>query len=239
MNLAIEYAVRTGVLKNLIKFPCSLFIYNIKQPRDCMVVTMNNNFGGTQDQVSVKHWQVAKCEKKEILPPYAEYTVPRADLYSNERIIVPAYDVVRYEADPFPGGQKQMSDPPYNQSQESKYKECIDNFFCNIKHKNKRRDWLWSMFMEQFLPHSYSEVFKTHSVESQQNVISESFPVIWKGWLMWSKYLLNFDGIATELVFASDYQDKLKKDGFIKEEDTLLRPIKMKDLYVAATLTWH
>lgn len=230
MNLAIEYALRTGILKQLIKLPISLFIYNYKQPNECMVVTISNTFGGSQDTVSIKHWQVSKCEKKEILPPYAEYNVPRAELFSNERVIVPCHNVVEYEADPFPAGQKQMSDPPYNQTQETKYRECIDNFFYNKKHKNKRRDWLWSLFMEQFLPHSYKEVFRSHSVDSQQNVISESFPVVWKGWLMWNKYLLNFDGIAPELVFANEYEDKLKSDGFLHEEEIVNKRKKRASL---------
>jgi len=220
MNPAIEYALRVNLFENLIRFPCSIFIYKYENPNERIVLTLHRKFGEKkEDALIVKHWRLKDCQKNEILPPFSEFAISPNELHISDYTIIPGFQVLEYEPEYYPINQRQTSDAPYSNAQEKRYIECMEEFFYTKRHKDRRRDWLWSSFMTAFLPQSFDKVFVSHQINSQQSVIADNFPVIWKGWQMWTKYLLTSEGlVAPELVLSKSYETKLRQIGLWKEK---------------------
>lgn len=223
MNPFIEYALRVNLLQNALKLPCSLFANRCDGTKmEKLVITLHKEFG-EKETILVKHWMINECKKSEILPSFKEYRIKEKDILASDHVIVSKYRLLDYYPEFYPLGQRQTSDLPLGPVQEKKYKECMEEFFYAKKHRLLRTEWLWEAFMRAFLSKSFDTVFANHHTKSQQAVISDNFPIIWKGWQMWTKYLLadEVEAIAApELLFSQAYEKKLKKDGLWTEGPT-------------------
>jgi hypothetical protein len=222
MNPLLEYAIRTNIFKDSIYFPFSLLLQKYGSEFERVILTFHRVFGDKKNEkLTVKHWHLTKCQKSEILPPFDENTIDVQELFVSPHTILPGYYPLEYLAEFYPCGQRQVSDPPYGVTQERLYRESVTGFFYSKNHKLGRKNWLWTSFMAAFLPQSFSSVFANHTPNNQQSVIADNFPVIWKGWQMWTKYLMINEGlIAPELLFSKIYEDKLKELNLWKKKPT-------------------
>ena len=233
MNLAIEYLTRTKLSQRMLKLPCSLFIQNVFN-QNGLVINVQSCYG-QPEQLRVKHWYLDKVTKDRILPPLKEFVINRSDLFTDSFVIVDDYNILPYAPNPYPIQSKQSADEPYASRQEFQYHECLDQFFNTSINETRRKDWLWRNFVYGFFNETINNSdFAMMSPDSQRNAVQTLCPIPWKGWCMWIEQMIcnNKSSVATELAFASAYQDKLKTNEKYQQLITpqLIQPIKPKTI---------
>ena len=210
MYLAIEYAIRTGCIKALIKFPLSIFIEH-KKIDDKIVVVINQK----GQQYSVKHWFVSRCENQ-YFPSFAEFYID-GDIFKNYHVIVPNYYLLKFTPNHCYKSKRQYNDFPLGLAQEQEYQTYINTFYNPEENTNKRVNWLWDAFktVNKQEINKYDNVYSypyfgyghvNEYLENQRIKIESKSKKLWKNWLMWRKYLLDFNlDIASELIFMKEY----------------------------------
>lgn len=216
MTLAIEYIIRTGVLKKNIVLPISIFVEH-KRWNDKVAITISKK---TDRLCSVKHWALSKCHKQ-YLPDFKEFIVNYDDLFTSTYTILENYYLIEFLQPNFPYGRKQFAEPPYSLIQSHEYESYIQTFYNPAKHKIKRLNWLWesftdahkSEFINQKILNSsncnYYSIFEM--MDTQREQTRKDYKKLWANWIMWRKYMLDFPAdIAPELIFKKDYDIKNK-----------------------------
>lgn len=210
MNLAIEYLVRTKIVQDMLKMPCSLLLDCVSDPNKKLVVTIQNSYGKPKE-LTVKHWLLDQTSKNQVLPPCKEFVVPRNDLYASQFVIVDDFKLLVYDADPYRIHPRQNSDDHYGSIQEKQFNDCMANFYNCVPNNKKRINWLWGVFIKAFFPDSAKSDFGSLGFDAQRDLIEGFCTIPWRGWRMWCKHImLNTPGTAAELAFATAYADKLK-----------------------------
>jgi hypothetical protein len=222
MNLAIEYLTRTKLSQQLLKTPCSLFLNNVfdKNP---LVVTIQNCYGKPQEVV-VKHWQLGKVAPDRVLPPVEEFVVNREDMFTSPFVVLDDYNIMDYAVSPYPVQAKQSADEPYATTQEKRYHECLDSFFCTPANECKRRNWLWKSFVNSFFPDTMKSDFGSLTAEHQRDAVQNLCPLPWKGWCMWLTHMLcdTQSPVAAELAFGPIYRERLKTNELYQQ---MIKPL--------------
>jgi hypothetical protein len=217
MILALEYVLRTGVLKTCVNFPTSIFIEH-RRWNDKIVITIAKRPDGT---FCIKHWFVSRC-KGQYLPNFLEFNV--SDIFNDDRVILSDYYILKFTPNPYLYGRKQYSDAGYGLVQAEEYQDYMTTFFNPVAHVVKKTNWLWEAFaavhkseMKQYdNPYSYP-YFGYNNIsdllETQRAKVKEKSKHLWANWGIWKKYMLDFqDVVATELVFQKAYSDKNDKE---------------------------
>jgi len=205
MNLAIEYVLRKERIKKMLCLPCSLFLTHDKTK---IVITMAQAYGPRT--LIVKHWNLVESKANEPLPPFIEFAVQPEELFSSDKIVLKDYQLLQFQEEPFITGLKQHSDPAHGAIQEVEYNSCLDDFLNTKTHKKVKTEWLWESFNETNVPHIIKSQYADSNPDRQRQTIHYYAKPIWNMWEHWRKYLLNFNGPAAELVFASLYGNKPK-----------------------------
>lgn len=203
MNLAIEYILRNNKICNLLSTPCSLFVENNDKK---MVITLGNTYG--KSDIIVKHWLLyeATCDMK--LPSFNEYSIKKEDIFTSDKVIVPGYELLVYQEEPFPESKRQFSEFPFDLQQQEEYEQYHRRFFNSRKNSKMRLNWLWSIFETIYLTEEFQlkHGFQTpNGVIIQREIVEVYDKKNWYIWKTWQKYMLNFTGVATELIFKNFY----------------------------------
>lgn len=208
MNLGIEYLIRSGVAKDLLEFPCSLFL---EQQRNKKVIVIDkprrlgrsvqNNYSAILPTYSVKHWDIFLCESKSALPPMDELKVKKI-----QDISTAGFSSLKYFGQPIPANKNSWRHPMSQQV----YEEYYNQFTSSFLHMAIKRCWLWAAFMNvyQIIDKSLSsslEYLPEHlRMFEEQRCVSKKHPLKWKFWEMWCKHMLvENENIATELAFST------------------------------------
>ena len=213
MNLAIEYLLRNKRIHSMLTLPTSLFLTTEKDQK--LIVTLNNSYGCRD--VLVKHWKLWETTAEHRLPPFNEYRVSRAELFDSPNVILKECRIMNYEEDPYPCGGKQHTDISLGNSQEQEYHLCLDNFYNSELHRQARLSWLWhafeSIYVTEELKFQYEGKYCTSAgMQLQRDSVQFYSKPVWYTWLYWRKHLLDFTGVAAELIFRRDYMKEEPAD---------------------------
>ncbi len=202
MNPAIEYVLRTNLIKDWFAIPCSLFL-NDSNDYQKIVITIAEEFKPS-DFYSVKHWFLEQCSCEQVLPFMNEYRIHKDTIFANPITILSNYKLLNYNQEPIPSCANSFKQPMIS----SVYEYFYDNFIECDKHKDARLNWLWSQFVKIYVPqvqhaYNYSTIYSglTH-VEEQRQIVCKHMKKQWKIWTIWQQHLLLNAG---ELVFSNEY----------------------------------
>ena len=208
MSISIEYLTRTGLAKDLITFPCSVFLTK-RQLGNRMAISIDKNKNG----YSVKRWDIYECNQSQALPPMEEFLVE--NLFCDSRVVLSDTVILGFQHKPIPSEENSVKHPmPL-----VKYQNYFDKYLQNFDlHNNIKEQWLWNSFLSTYHPEmivlgmsikraigffgSYGE---KEIMREQKEIIEINFPKTWKFWSMWKKYMLEFEGIPGEFCFCSIY----------------------------------
>ena len=194
MNLAVEYLIRTDIIKNLFETPCSLMLINCKDAGR-LVITIEESPEG----FSVRHWDVEASENHE-LPDSVEYHIDKDDIFSDNRVVVPGYFMVASRESYIPTIHNTYRHPMPEPSYNSYYK----NILCSQANKWRREKWLWRCFFRR----KSKKVPTDSDFAIEQNYIKREKPNAWDQWMHWRYVMLhNRVKVATELVFHKEYEN--------------------------------
>lgn len=209
MNLALEYLLRNKRIHDLLILPCSLFL-NFKDNDNKLIITITTPYG--VEGVVIKQWKMWLAEPTDKLPPFDEYVINRNDIFTSPNVKLDNCYLMDYAEEPFQTGGRQNSDNPEAAVQERQYRECLDNFYNTLAHRQKRQNWLWEAFEPIYLPddlklpHDHTEM----GLRLQRELVNFYSKPIWKTWQYWCKHLLYSPKYAAELLFSADYDHKTK-----------------------------
>lgn len=216
MNLGIEYLVRSGLIREFMEFPCSIFV---KSGYKKIIVTINKaNNGHTEHctMFSVRNFLLHLCEEKSPLPPMTDHMVRDVDLFHHEAVVVrdfaPLYfdcNSIEWKRNRGNGGHPM---PLFV------YNDYFANMLYPKPHKIKREKFLWESFTQAYIPSIDYMIddkpyvgswypgpgVKADKHKAQQKIIESNFKVIWAAWRKWQKLML-FDTVPGELIFMKDY----------------------------------
>lgn len=191
----------------MLSLPTSVFLTTENGQK--LVLTLGNSYG--QHGVLVKHWKLWETSKDDRLPPFDEYRVPRDELFESPHVILKNCKIMDYVENPYPCGGKQHTDFTLGQSQQIEYHDCLDNFYNTEAHRNARLAWLWSAFEITYVSEDLQFPYTKDSdkgMQIQRDLVQFYSKPMWYTWLYWRKHLLDFPGVAGELVFRRDYVEK-------------------------------
>lgn len=203
MRPFIEHAVRTGYVKTALTFPFSLFLYNLYDSQDQIVIVVNKD----NDVLKVRHWHIAHMKSNDILPQYRDYAIKENELFNSVYTCLPDYYPIQYIYEEYnyeyePEG---VISEDWCSSQRALYKEVFNNHFFSKKHQENRENVLWKTFIKNILNESFNDISYMNG-EKQRSLVKKLSPAIWSNWLLWVKTFLNFNTkIAPELAFDSCY----------------------------------
>lgn len=201
MTPAIEYLIRTDLIKELLVIPCSLFLTSNNKN---IVVTIEEEFKNS-NFYSIKHWQISSCYKEQALPFMEEFKVLKKDIFQHKGIILDKYNLLAY---------KQESISSYNNGRHAPmssdlYKYYYENTTNSTFHNKVRINWLWKQFVCIYASHLCKQtnyILTYHSdtgiADEQRKHVCKYMKRQWKFWIMWQKYMLLNSG---ELFFYKEY----------------------------------
>lgn len=204
MTPALEYLIRTDLVKEWLTIPCSLFLYEEESFRK-KVVTVSEEFKPS-GFYSVKHWNVADCSPEQALPHMDEFRVPKERLFSDQAVVLPDHRLMTYRYTPVPHHYNSYKKPMTREL----YAHFYDSLLDSLAHFTHRQNWLWNQFVRIYAPDlcSYGNyippVFRSDAevAEDQRELTSRFLKRQWQYWTAWKNYLFHAPG---ELVFYKEY----------------------------------
>lgn len=209
MTPALEYLIRTDLIKDWFKPPCSLLLYNDSLYSSKFVITISEEFKPSKFY-SVKHWLISDCTKDQVLPSMIEHLVPKEQIFSHPTVIVEGCRPFYYE---------QKSIGTYWNSKDSPmtpelYRYLLENALSNFNHQTRRVDWLWIKFVKIYASDLFKStncLFSTRTeaeiARGQRDVVFNSMKRQWQYWIKWQKHMLpeSYDAVHSELIFYKEY----------------------------------
>jgi hypothetical protein len=205
MQLALEYLIRTGLVREWFKVPCSLFL-NEHGTFSKLAITITEEFKPSEFY-SVKHWHVGSCKNHQALPSFTEHRVPKSDVFTHPSVIIPNHSLLPYFVSPIPSTSNSYNHPMLAEI----YNHYYDNFLESKKHRELKINWLWREVVLTYIPTllhgNYIDSYNTEAENAagQRQFIGYTHPEIWQCWGKWVKYILFLDGVPAELIFYGEF----------------------------------
>lgn len=207
MTPAIEYLIRTELIKEWLAIPCSLFLWDNERRK--VVVTIGEEFKPS-DHYSVKHWQVGLCSSEQALPFMSEYRVSKAAVFTHSATVVPGHELLKYQQESIGSYHNTYRQPMSPELYEYYYENAMES----LPHTKKRTNWLWGQFVLIYAPdlsaysHYISSAFRSEAslADEQRDLLSKYMKKEWRYWQMWQKHLLISPG---ELIFCKEYSERI------------------------------
>lgn len=215
MNLGTEYLVRSDLIKKFLNLPCSIFV---KSNEDRVVVTINKS-NNKENTCCVRNWFISSCEENQPIPNMKEYMVECKELNCHPAVILRGFTPIYFNCNSVE--HKRNRGNGGHPMPDYLYRSYFNDLLSPIHHYKKKEDFLWSTFVDTYLPsiryitdrelhyhYFYSklskEAIKRRNYDRQQKLTEANFKNTWKSWLKWKKFML-FDTIPGELIFLKDY----------------------------------
>ena len=206
MTPALEYLIRTDLIKEWLTVPCSLFLH--KDDSRKVVVTIAEEFKPS-DYYSVKHWQIGLCSSEQALPFMEEFRIFKGSVFSHPLIILQGHTLLKYHQESIASQHNTFRQPMSPELYSYYYENATDS----LLHQKKRANWLWNQFALIHAPdlyaasHYISSAFRSEAslADEQRDLISKYMKKQWRYWLMWQKHLLLSPG---ELIFYKEYSER-------------------------------
>jgi len=204
MTPAIEYLIRTDLIKEWLVVPCSIFLCN-RSDYQKVVVTIAEEFKPS-DHYSVKHWHLNRCSEEQALPFMDECRVSKDLVFNHSATILPNHLLLTYHQESIASHHNSFRQPMSPEL----YDYYFENTTESTLHTKKRLNWLWREFVRTYAPQLsscqgyISNVYRSDAslADEQRNLVCKYMKRQWKFWLMWQKHLLLAPG---ELVFYKEY----------------------------------
>lgn len=208
MNLAIEYMIRSGELRNQVKFPFSFLIKN-NDTDEKIIIVICESFD--KRKLIVKHWFLSKCGIDQMVPPVKCFEIDYKDLYTSENVVVPGFDCFYYQ-DLFNTGRKQHNDEPMASMDENEYLTHFSFIYNSKNNQNARVGRVWLEFIKVYdLKINTITPYFSSTSNTYAQILKKESPKHFKKWAMWCKYMLDLsnetDAVAGELLFQKTYSD--------------------------------
>jgi hypothetical protein len=203
MTPALNYLIRTNLIKDWFSPPCSLFLY--KENYEKFVITISEEFKPSS-KFSVKHWRVGQCNSEQALPSMNEFCVPKDMIYRHPAVFVAGCRLISWEH-PIKTEHNSFKSP----MMPSLYYNFFD--FSIENQKELRMNWLWDKFVRIYAPdicilynesdkYSWPYPSRNEIIEKQRNAVCLRKKREWKYWILWQQHmLLN----PAEFVFHKEY----------------------------------
>jgi hypothetical protein len=201
MNLAVEYLLRNGCIRNMFRMPISLCLFNQEKK---LVVTIKEETPLT-DCCTVNHWNITDCQFYQVLPSISEYRIAKENLFSHHSVMLPGWTLLKYRYESVPAEQNSDHTPML----EEVYKYYYEDIFDSLLHRETKVNWIWAEFIETYIPeiwHSMPYISTKDSLselaEKQRTFVMNNHPKLWGYWKKWNRYMLFPEFIPGELVFT-------------------------------------
>lgn len=204
MKISLEYVVRSNVIRDLIDFPCSLFLEGAGGKE---IVTFGR-LKGNPEEIICKQYSLSDKKYEELPNTKTVFKVALSELFEDNRIIPEGCKPLRYFAVPVATKLNGTRHP----MDEALYDRFTLNFFNTHLHRTVKRNWLWDAFSNRFnLPVTRSGLTSSYGRHLQKYdlyYIERNKPKkgLWGYWRTWERKLLinkSTNTAATELIFAS------------------------------------
>jgi len=205
MTPALEYLIRTDLIKEWLVVPSSLFLYTNGDDYQKVVVTICEEFKPS-DHYSIKHWHLSQCSEEQALPFMTECRIEKNRVFNHPATILPNHSLLSYHQESISSHHNSFRQPMSPEL----YGYYYENTTESTLHTKRRINWLWKQFVRIYTPHLsscqgyISSVYRSEAslADEQRDLICKYMKRQWKFWLMWRKYLLLAPG---ELVFYKEY----------------------------------
>ena len=202
MNLAIDYLIRTNLIKNWFNVPCSLFLNNKDGTK--LVVTINEEI----NYYSIKHWDIL-YPTKESLPPMIDFLIPKNQIFTSPLVILPNYSLLEHKNEYISSYLNEYNHPMSRELYNHFYEQIINGKL----NKRTRMNWLWKQFIRVHSINLYSREHYISSVycseddiiNEQRNLVCSNMKEEWQCWELWQKNML-LD--PAELIFYKEYSEQ-------------------------------
>jgi len=216
MNLAIEYLVRSKAIRNLLKYPCSLFLVNDKtRCRQCLT------FKKVDEQICVKTWNLTQVAD-DGMPSSATKILDCSQIFDVNAVVPKDFRPIKYIEESTPSSLNSYNKPMSKDQYEMYWNEML-----NTKgHRDYKNAWLWDSFARHFVnPSSRDFGYYRESIEEISDdylsyfdrkefisrcaderyttgiYINLEIMTIWENWVN-ALRIQNCEGAAPELVFC-------------------------------------
>lgn len=200
MTPALEYLIRSDLIRQWFSPPCSLFL--TRNNGDKLVVTISEEFKPS-DKFSVKHWNLATCAENQVLPSMNEYSVLKQEIFNSPHTILKDCRLLLYEQELIREKHNSYRSPMVVEL----YQYYFDNLLVSPQHRCKKVNWLWKTFILIYAPKIYPIGFSQYLTEFeiaelQRELVAAHLKKHWQYWLKWQQYMLLSSG---ELFFHKGY----------------------------------
>ena len=197
MNFALEYLLRTNLIKNIFDLPCSLFMEQGRS--NILVITIYKRDLG----YLIKHWHINDCAVNQALPSFTEFLVPEEKIANT--IKVKNFRPIRFYIKPVPSRMNSYSHP----MPKSVYDFYSDNFLTNTNFFRIKREWLWQHFFKTYFNKTILNLYRVDPFTIQQELVKKHFKYYWNFWEQWEKHMLIDVNLPGEIAFYNDFFAKL------------------------------
>ena len=205
MTPAIEYLIRTDLIKEWLVVPSSLFLCENGNDYRKVVVTICEEFKPS-DHYSVKHWHLNQCSKEQALPFMTECRVEKSNVFNHPATILSNHSLLSYRQESINSDHNSFRQPMSRELYSHYYESAVESTL----HTKKRLNWLWNEFIRVYAPNLLTYESYIFSAYRSDAILADEQRILfckymkrqWKFWLMWQKHLLLAPG---ELVFYKEY----------------------------------
>lgn len=204
MTPAIEYLVRTDLIKEWLVLPTSIFLFDNSDNYRKIVVTINNELD-SKDYCSVKKWHLDLCSSEQDLPFMKESRVPISEVFFHPDVVLENHHLISYKQEVINTNNNSFRHP----MSFDLYDQFFQNTFGNKIHNQKRTNWLWKEFVSIYAPNLCNNnnyintyYFENSIADEQRRLVSKYKKKEWGFWRVWQKHLLLNPG---ELIFSKEY----------------------------------
>lgn len=203
MNPAIEYLLRDDKSKQLLKFPCSLFLE--KDDGNKLIITIekiNDNF------YKIDHWRLWEVHDK--FPVFTEFKINVEDIFVNPCVILKNCTLLEYEEDLYQSGKTQSTDIITGMQQQMEYEAKYNNLYNSLKHRANKHTWLWKAFINH-LPEKILNNPFAYNTNMLKEILQNHHKSWWFAWKRWIRFFIDNNHVASELIFKPYFPEKKKE----------------------------
>jgi hypothetical protein len=206
MNLAIEYLVRTGAIKNFLEIPCSLFVENVREKISKVLIIKEDLDRSCAYQIT--QWHLDCLKPEEMLPICDMSFIDKNDVFVSDKVILPGFSPLPYVEQPVATNKNVFNHP----MDKIDYAYFFNNYLNSLKHRMAKSDWIWRAFVwtvfgsilteNHFALESWE---RRTTIDKEQAYVKARFQNRWFQWTVWKNEFLIAESVAPELVFHNAY----------------------------------
>lgn len=219
MNLAIEYLIRTGAIKNFLVTPCCLFVENFNDQTGKVIYI--HDILNCPCSYRVDLWDIVNLPSSDLFSDPAKSTeVPKSEIFESDQTVLDGYRPLPYIDQPLAVCKNAFNHP----MQSIEYNYYIKNCLNSGKHHTFKSDWLWRFFTQKFysnglFTNDYAclDFWERRSViEKEQIYVQSKYQQHWSIWGLWKIKFLLHESVAPELIFVTAYETKFASSFSLK-----------------------